>query len=124
MVIIELLESRAKQAEDKKHRLAREKEEEKGQLAAQLQYTLKMDEREALEMKRKADKVVEFRHILQAQIEEIERLRSRQRSGVDGPNIREELICEEERLKVSSSQSLPDHGYSHCLMVCCDLGYS
>lgn len=96
----ELVDSRAKQAQDKHERLQREKEQEKLELVHQLEYARRLGDREEREATLRAQKVKDLRNSLQIQIEEIERLRSRQRSGVDGPNIREELIREEEKLKV------------------------
>lgn len=101
----ELLSSRAVQAEDKRRRAAMLKDMEKGEVQAGLEYTQKMDAREAAEAKAKADKVATFRITLQKQIAEIERLREAQRLGGAGAgNIREELIREEERLRVIRDQ--------------------
>lgn len=73
----ELLESRAKQAADKAERVKAIKEQEKEELLTQMQYSKKLAEREEEEERRKAEKVVQFRTTLQAQIDEIQRLRSR-----------------------------------------------
>lgn len=104
----DLVESRAKQAADKLKRQELLREDERRELSMQLEHTRRMDEREATEAKRKHDKVLEFRRTLQSQIEELEALRARQRSGHDGPTIREELIREEERLKVVRDRMVRD----------------
>lgn len=71
----ELLESRAKQAADKVSRQQQLKEQEKLEIYNQLQHTKKLDDREADEIRRKKEKVDEFRVSLQQQIEEIQRNR-------------------------------------------------
>eukprot|EP01039_Chlorochromonas_danica_P009593 gene9593-10603_t len=103
-----LLESRAKQAADKAERAKAIKEQEKEELLTQFQYSKRLAEREEEEARRKAEKVVQFRTTLQAQIEEIQRVRSRQRSAGDGTTIREDLIREEEKLRVIRDRMVRD----------------
>lgn len=97
----ELVESRARQAADKAERQHLLKLQEQDELINQAKYTQKMDEREHREREEKERKRLEFKDTLQKQIDEIERMKSRQRNtGDDSAAAREAIIREEERLKV------------------------
>eukprot|EP01040_Poterioochromonas_malhamensis_P005596 gene5597-6015_t len=105
----ELLEARAKQAQDKIERQKQIKALEQEEIYHQLAHTRKMDEREAEEQRMKSQKINEFKKTLHKQIEEIERVRARQRAeGEGGPNIRVELLREEEKLKVIRDKMVRD----------------
>lgn len=97
----ELVDSRARQAANKAERQRQMKLQEQDELIHQAKYTQQMDERERREREEKERKRQEFKDTLQKQMDEIERLRSRQRNGGDeSAATREALIREEERLKV------------------------
>lgn len=105
----ELVESRAKQAADKVERQKALKALERDEIINQLRYTEQMDERERREREEKERKIMDFRETLQRQMDEIERLRSRQRQGGDNSSgMREQLIREEERLKVIRDKMVRD----------------
>lgn len=128
----ELLEARAKQALDKIERQKQLKLQEQDEILNQLAYTKKMDDREAQEQRVKREKVSDFRRTLQEQINDIERARSRypahslsphshhltvlfssplcrqRNEGDGGPNIREEIIREEQKLKVVRDKMIRD----------------
>lgn len=104
-----LLESRAKQAMDKLERQKTIKAQEQDEILNQLAYTKKMDDREREEQRIKNEKIQDFKVTLHAQIEEIERNRVTQRlNGEGGPNIRVELLKDEERLKVIRDKMVRD----------------
>lgn len=73
----ELLESRAKQAADKIERQKALKAMEQEEIMYQMQYTKKMDDREAEEARIKREKTEDFRVKLHKQIEDIEAARAR-----------------------------------------------
>lgn len=107
----ELLESRAQQAADKLERQKLIKAQEEEEIMNQLMFTKKMDDRENYEQRVKEEKKLDFKIKLQKQIEEIERLRKLNASSSgtrDGPNIREELIREEAKLKVIRDKMVDD----------------
>lgn len=105
----ELVDSRARQAADKAERQRLLKLQEQDELVYQLKYTQQMDERERREREEKERKRQEFKDTLQKQMDEIERLRSRQRNGGDdSAATREALIREEERLKVIRDRMVRD----------------
>jgi hypothetical protein len=105
----ELVESRARQAADKAERQRLLKLQEQDELIYQAKYTQEMDEREQREREEKDRKRQEFKDTLQKQMDEIERLRSRQRNGSDeSAATREALIREEERLKVVRDRMVRD----------------
>jgi hypothetical protein len=128
-----LLEARAKQAQDKIEKQKQTKLQEQDEILNQMAYTKKMDDREAQEQRVKHQKVEQFKKTLQEQINEIERARSRyfifcvflflfllifcvsfllyhrqRHEGDGGPNIREELIREEEKLRVIRDKMIRD----------------
>jgi hypothetical protein len=129
-----LLEARAKQAQDKIEKQKQTKLQEQDEILNQMAYTKKMDDREAQEQRIKHQKVEQFKKTLQEQINEIERARSRyfiffcfvlyfffsffcisflfnrrqRHEGDGGPNIREELIREEEKLRVIRDKMIRD----------------
>jgi hypothetical protein len=94
----ELLESRAKQAADKVERLKLSKKEADEAILFDLEYTKKMDGREADERRKKEHLTNEHRHKLQAQIDDREHVRRNAHVIDDGSNIRQELVVEEAKL--------------------------
>ena len=132
----ELLDSRAQQASDKLERQKLVKQQADEEIMYQLQYAKRMEDRENAEARAKQEKVADFKAKLQAQIEDVQRQRkmwelcpclvfiscnsgrirlklfvfncSAAMTPQAGPNIHQELIREEAKLKVIRDKMVAD----------------
>jgi hypothetical protein len=106
----ELKRSREEQAKDKQRVMMLQKQQETQEFLQTLKHSQKLEERERLESLEKQRKVQEFRDTLTKQIDEIARLRKLQKnpSAENAASLHEQLIREEERLKVIRDRMVKD----------------
>lgn len=107
----DLLDSRAKQAEDKVQRQRNDKKLNEEEVANNLRYMKRMEDREQKETNEKLRKTNDYKDSLMSQISEIEKRRKFQRGnqGNDAePNVRQELIREQGKLSVIRDRMVQD----------------
>lgn len=106
----ELLEARAKQAEDKQRQKQLLKLQQEDMVRDALMYSMKQEAREEEERRIKAEKINEHRIKLHQQIDDRERARRNSRMGNtdEGAESRQALLRDETKLKVMRDKMVED----------------